>query len=509
MYQSFIVDKEVNRPAYTNMRLKMGSAPYSSKIKQQINLPEGTEMKDVRFYRRNSDWDNTGDGEGRSYKCSAQKTCLELRADAEEPAHWHFNHGGDVCGISKLGGDADTCGTETDRWFEAEATCAAIGARMCTESEVKHGALLRLAPYFHEYVMVAASTSCEEEKLEHIVTAEDCATAASSEHLRLARGAGSGSTADAVHLELTAGGAAGSPYGCYYTSDADEGSRLTLNVRTDAINSQRATDDGPQSICKNPLFRNVKFKATTEDTGYCEDTGGTTPVWVADTCDTGNGNGLGHKVLVSTGVGYATACIDEMIELKNTPTHASADGADVRIKPSVRCCASGTGTAPARADDASDTKPWWFYLDGSKTTTTTTTRTETTTTASTTRTSSELSPLSFAVSTTIPAAGGAPFMPSLSITITVSNATSGTSSYASTKLATIVTTFPPSPISADATATCATIAATAGSIITTTCATIVTTIVFTFSSSFGTTVSLPCVAIIITVASSRTTVTHP
>lgn len=46
-----------------------------------------------RYYRRNSDWYNTGDGAGRDFKCSAEKTCVELKEESDEPDHWHFNYG--------------------------------------------------------------------------------------------------------------------------------------------------------------------------------------------------------------------------------------------------------------------------------------------------------------------------------------------------------------------------------------------------------------------------------
>ena len=69
-----------------------------------------------------------------------------------------------------------------------------------------------------------------------------------------------------------------------------------LNFNLDAEANKATVKPLHQSICKNPLFKNVKFKDGTEDTGFCEDTGGTQPIWVADVCESGNGNGFGHKV---------------------------------------------------------------------------------------------------------------------------------------------------------------------------------------------------------------------
>lgn len=42
-----------------------------------------------------------------------------------------------------------------------------MGARMCTEAEVKRGALLKLAQYFHVYVMIDGTATCDDEKLEY------------------------------------------------------------------------------------------------------------------------------------------------------------------------------------------------------------------------------------------------------------------------------------------------------------------------------------------------------
>ena len=51
-----------------------------------------------------------------------------------------------------------------------------MGARMCTEAEVKRGALLELAQYFHEYVMIDGTATCDDEKLEYATKTPDDST---------------------------------------------------------------------------------------------------------------------------------------------------------------------------------------------------------------------------------------------------------------------------------------------------------------------------------------------
>lgn len=79
------------------------------------------------------------------------------------------------------------------------------------------------------------------------------------------------------------------PYGCYYRAQY-------LSYNTGSAKS--TTKDGYYGICKKPAFADNSNQAVevyadgTKDTGFCENVAETQPIWVADPCDTGNGNGL-------------------------------------------------------------------------------------------------------------------------------------------------------------------------------------------------------------------------
>lgn len=430
MHESYTLDTKDVRPVYTNMRVKMGSAAIDHQknknlIKPQINPPSGTKIKNVRYYRRNSNWN-------KAYACKAEKTCLELKEGSAVADHWHFNYVAGVCGISKLGAGAATCNTETDRWFEAEATCTAMGARLCTEAEVKKSALVPRASYAHKYVLIKDTATCQDEGLEYIESKVDCEEAASAEHL------------DQFDKEAATVNGISVPYGCYYRAQF-----LSYNRGS----AKSTTKDGYYGICKNPAFADNSNQAVevyadgTKDTGFCENVAETQPIWVADPCDTGNGNGLGHKVLVSTGKGYATAgCIDEMIQLQDSPK----DGDGNRIKPAVRCCASGTGEPPATATTTTATA----------TTATTTSSTSTSTLTSTTHTSTT----STVTTTTI-----------TTVTVTTTTTTTTTTTSTTVTTSTTTTSMTTTTITTTSTATTTTTTTTTYTTTTTTTTTATTT----------------------------------